>query len=213
MELELPLAVQLCNGKIPIFGKYEFESTEPVSKNNGQTMFTFTQRVTCSDEDYSSPTRVKFDLSQEQEKLLSEQARKYTSIYLSAKNQGKYNDAYKMLTPGNKSISSFGEWKAREEEYQAVTGDFINRNIWKTTVYDNPENSSQPGIYIAVDYESKFQNVPLHCGYVIWFINEPGSTDFKVMREEHGYIDSKIYNKISEQELKDIKSKFKCDPS
>lgn len=210
-------AVQVCNGKKPKFGKYEFESKEPISNKKAKSTFYFKQVFTCSNEVYAATKAAtkneKSNLSSAQVDSIKAKAREFTNKFLSAKRRGNYREAYELLTPGMKSTSNYVDWEKKEADYRDLSGEFASRNIWRITIYDNPENSPKPGIYIAADYESEFNNIPVHCGYVIWYLHTPESKDFKVMREEYGYIENKIYREISDQDLKITKSKFGCNPN
>lgn len=41
-------AIKICKGMNPIYGKYKFESQEPISVDGEVSSFTFVQNITCS---------------------------------------------------------------------------------------------------------------------------------------------------------------------
>jgi len=100
-------AVKICNGKEPSFGKYSFDSSEPISKDAEASSFTFLQEIKCTDVIAVTATPQKLDLSNIQEEAIKSSARKKTEEFLSAKESGQFKKAYDILGPGMKRITEF----------------------------------------------------------------------------------------------------------
>lgn len=81
-------AVQIFSGKKPSFGKYSFDSSEPISKGSEDSSFTFLQEIKCTDEAAVAATPDKLDLSNIQEEAIKSTAKKMTEEFLSAKESG-----------------------------------------------------------------------------------------------------------------------------
>tara|TARA_B100000768_G_scaffold9235_1_gene9493 strand:+ start:961 stop:1770 length:810 start_codon:yes stop_codon:yes gene_type:complete len=204
-------AVQTCNGKKPLFGKYSFYSTEPISKDAETSSFTFLQEIRCTNEVAVTAAPKKLDLSNIQEKAIKSAAKKLTEEFLSAREAGEFKKAYDMLGSGMKEINEFSAWKSKEFDYVGENlGKLVSRDIWRVTLYNNPPNSSIPGLYVAADYENSYEKSPIHCGYVMWHLPAANSGEFTVMREEYGNITSDILKKIPEENLQNVRKQIGC---
>jgi hypothetical protein len=206
-----PYAVQICSGKKPSYGKYSFESTEPISSGTEASSFTFLQEIKCTDEAVVPSITKKLDLSNIQEEAIKSKIRKLTEEFLSAKDSGEFKKAYDMLDPSMKSAVEFPAWKNKEADYFGESlGKLVSRDIWRITLYNNPPNSPEPGLYIAADYENVYEKSPIHCGYVMWYIPTATSNDFSVMREEYGNVTTDILKKIPKENLQNVRKQIGC---
>ena len=75
-------------------------------------------------------------------------------------------------------------------------------------MYKDPVNAPMPGIYIAADYEVAYKNVPLQCGYLMWY--ELPQHRFVILREESGTVSSKMMESMSVEQLSQVKAQFGC---
>ncbi|NQZ23963.1 MAG: hypothetical protein HRT53_18195 [Colwellia sp.] len=203
-------AVQICNRKIPLYGKYKFESKGPISDARETSSFTFVQNITCTDEKQNNTVKSKFELTEKQEGAIKKRVNEMTNKFMQSKELGDFQIAYDMMTPSNKKISNFSSWKQRQSEFFNNSGKLINRNIWRLTIYNNPDNSPEPGIYIAADYESNYELSPIYCGYVMWYTPNRNSKEYKVMREEFGNINSDMIKNIKPEDLQKVRKKIGC---
>jgi hypothetical protein len=89
--------VQICNGKVPSFGKYSFDSSEPISGGTQASSFSFLQEIKCTDEVAVTAASQKLDLSNIQEEVIKASVKKITEEFLSAKESGTFKQAYDML--------------------------------------------------------------------------------------------------------------------
>lgn len=78
----------------------------------------------------------------------------------------------------------------------------------KITVYNNPAEAPEPGLYIAADFNNVFENIPIHCGYLMWF--RPIGGTFTITREETGYVTAEQLKSISNTQLPDLKRQLRC---
>ncbi|PCI46006.1 MAG: hypothetical protein COB51_08100 [Moraxellaceae bacterium] len=77
-------------------------------------------------------------------------AKKRTEEFLLAKESGEFKKAYDILGSGMKDITEFPVWKSKESDYfGGDLGKLVKRDIWRVTLYNNPQNSPTPGLYIA----------------------------------------------------------------
>jgi hypothetical protein len=93
------------------------------------------------------------------------------------------------------------------EGFNANAGKPQGRFLRKVTWYkDTPQ--AGPGLYVAVDYSSKFERLALHCGYVVWHEQPEGS--FLQVREEMNVIDNATMAKIKPEQLESVRAQFRC---
>lgn len=128
-----------------------------------------------------------------------------TYQYFSAKDQGNYSEAFQMLRPDSARLEA---WMEGARKFNAQAGKVLDRRIKKVTWHKDPPASQLPGVYAAVDYSSRFENIDVHCGYIVW--HHSGDGTFRLMREEQNYIDKKTQQEIDEHALAAFKSRFGC---
>jgi len=204
-------AVQICKGKKPLFGKYSFESSEPISKGDESSSFTFRQEINCTDEVAVAATSKKLEISKNQEDAIKATISTMTEQYLSDKETGELKKAYEILGSGMKSLIDFPAWKRKESDYFGDNlGKLLSRDIWRITLYNNPPNSPKSGLYIAADYENKYEKSPIHCGYVMWHLPTKKSKEYSVMREEYGNITEKMLEAIPKEDLQNVRKRIGC---
>lgn len=207
-------ASTLCAGKIPQYGKYKFTGSENLAGQESTEktpVFHMVQSLSCVADFPARPkvtTATKLD--SDQEFKLKIEGKKLTNAYLSAIENAYYETAYNMLSHSMKATSSPEDWQARVTAYKAQIGTLVSRDLWRTTVYDNPANSPQPGTYIAVDYETKHSIAPVTCGYVVWFLAPGGKNHFSLMREEYGHISEDIIKSTSASDMGKLRKQMGC---
>ena len=99
----------------------------------------------------------------------------------------QYDLAYDSIAPSMKNYVTEQYFINSKRKFRSISGEIISLNISKLTVYENPVNAPTPGTYVAVDYYNEYTGVPVHCGYLVWFMGED-QEEFKIVREETGYI-------------------------
>jgi Protein of unknown function (DUF4019) len=181
----LPKAKELCGDKRVNFGHYSFDSKLPLtdSKLNTPPQLRFTQTIQCG---ASTPAPVPqitnapdgWQPTREDQATVERQ----TYRYLSSKATGDYTAAYAMFSDSMKGATHFDTWQIQTQSFNAKAGSVLSRHVRKITCYKDPPSAPLPGIYVAVDYSSEFDQVPIHCGYVAWHRGPNG--DYQVIHEE-----------------------------
>lgn len=128
-----------------------------------------------------------------------------TYQYFSAKDQGKYREAFAMLRPESARLDG---WMEAAQQFNAQSGKVVDRRIRKITWHKDPPSAQLPGIYAAVDYASRFENIDLHCGYLVW--HHGGDGVFRLMREEQNSIDKRTQQGLDDRALAAFKARFGC---
>jgi hypothetical protein len=141
------------------------------------------------------PTRAQID-----------QVQKQSYAYFSAKDGGKYQDAYSMTSASLQQLSPFEQWSAIADHTKAKVGAVLWRNLRRITWYkDTPQG---PGVFAAVDFNSQFANTEVHCGFVAWQEQPDGS--FALVREEENFIESAQARSMKREDFERIRSQFGC---
>lgn len=204
-------ATSTCKDTSPVLGRYKYEARETIISGDHPpepNKFRFVQEVFCvpgvlAQTGERLPTlknEEEYRRVQHEVKLKSE---KYFKLIASKQT----DEAVRQVAMDRMGVSEAG-WKDDKESFQAMAGELIEVSITKITVYDNPERAPEPGLYVAADYGNVYRNVPIHCGYLMWF--RPVGGEFRVTREEMGYVTSEQLKSIPSVQLPEIKRKLRC---
>jgi hypothetical protein len=203
-------AVEVCSGREPGFGKYQFESKEPLSEEvpSKEESFVFVQEIKCNPGRENTSHKVTRTLSPKERLAIEQSVRKKTNAYLDNLEASNFDVSYSMLSQTMKEMSTFEEWKAQITKFREASGPMRERDIWRITLYVDPPSAPIPGIYIAADYEESYESVPFQCGYFMWLEGETGS--YSIIREESGYLDKETALNISTVDLNRVRKSFGC---
>jgi Protein of unknown function (DUF4019) len=141
--------------------------------------------------------------SPEQESRIEE----ITLAYFSARDGSRHEDAYSRLSPKQKQYLPFSSYRAMLDDFNTTAGPVQQRQLRSITWYKDAPQAG-PGLYAAVDYSSKFPNLALHCGYVVW--HEQPDGQFLLVREETNVIDNATMAKLKPEELEKVRGEFRC---
>lgn len=122
------------------------------------------------------------------------------SRFLNATDEGRYQDAYEMMTPGMKDLMPFARFLAHEQRFNEQSGGEPARTETRATWYKDPPKASAPGVYAAFNIRCSFKKIKL-CEEVI-ILYEQSNGEFLVMRQERNFVD-----KDNEQRLRDSQEK------
>jgi hypothetical protein len=100
-----------------------------------------------------------------------------------------YVSAYDTLTTGMKMLLSPARFAELGGQSRTNYGATSERRVMRTTVYDNPPNAPEPGIYIAFDFVARTERADRSCGYIIMHKAAEGEP-FRVTRTEQTYMDN-----------------------
>jgi hypothetical protein len=138
---------------------------------------------------------------------LQERVLRDVLAYLAAKDAHRFADAYALFTARQKAAVPFQRWEADMQALYSQAGAAEGRTLKKVTWYKNPANT-QPGIYAAVDFSSRFAELSLHCGFVAMQLQMDGS--FAVVREEENSISRREMAKLTPDTLQRIRAQYRC---
>ena len=214
-NLLLPKALELCQGIEPLLGHYEFSSRAPIegqAPSTEPTEFQLTQDVFCGAESAPQIASARHSafgvVKTDQQQSLEDFVKAASMAYLLERAEGAFERAYGAFSEAMRAFQPLEEWKKQNSDFNVAAGKRKSTSIWRITVYDNPPNAPEPGIYVAADYESEFERVPFQCGYVIWF--QSTEERFAITREESGSLPLNMVERLPQEQIAEIRRQFGC---
>lgn len=203
-------AAQVCNGLRPVPGKYRFEARQPLGgaaavEPGGLVLY---QEVSCESGPAPAVEERPPTLSSPEEAREAEaEVARLTEQHFALIADGKFEQAY-----ANKATAVTGEdraeWIDGARAFHDAAGKPVRLEVIKTTVYDNPAEAPESGLYVAADFVNAFANAPYHCGYLMWF--RPVGGEFRISREETGTISAESLKTIPADQLDELKRRMRC---
>ena len=207
----LPKAKEVCRGKEVVYGKYSFETLEPLnSKAANGRLLVLKQNVMCGPTGAAQAQVEAPKNADGQWHPVTAQVQRVelqSNTYFAAKDGRRYKEAYELLSPVSKQITPFERWSSNAENFNSKVGKVLHRDIKKITWYKNPPEAP-PGIYAAVDFSGRFANADIYCGYLVWLEQDDGS--FLIVREEQNDIDKVTEQKMKPDEIEKARAQFGC---
>jgi len=120
-------------------------------------------------------------------KELEADARRTAEDYLAAKDAGRSEAAYAMLTNSLKTTQSGADFAAKLSEFNRRAGAVKERRLLVLTWTKDPADAPAPGVYLAIDLQSRFSQVQRDCGYIVLY-QPPSGGPFGIAREEDNFI-------------------------
>lgn len=116
--------------------------------------------------------------------------------YFSARDAGRFQEAYDLLTDANRALQSFEEFQTQSQTLRTSTGALLTRTFTQTTWTKDSPRAPAPGIYAAIDFTSRYAKADRECGYLILY-QPPAGGAFQVMREERIVLDNETAARIA----------------
>jgi hypothetical protein len=125
-------------------------------------------------------------------------ALKTVQAYLNAVESSSLEESYALLSESIKGQQALEQFIQDVEKFKMLAGPMKSWRVLKVTWTKDPAQAPFPGVYAAVDFSAKFDNVDRNCGYVVLH-QPPAGGDFAIMRRESNYLDNASARKIEEQ--------------
>ena len=208
------VAANVCKGLTPAVGKYRFESTEAIGRDapaDGPEGFRFTQEVSCvPGSARPAESRLPTLSTPEASRSVQDDIRLRSEAWFRLITDKRVDEAYEQMSAGSRGGDE-AAWKRDMLSFQATAGKPLQISIAKVTLYDNPAEAPEPGLYVAADFNNRYENVPVHCGYLMWF--RPIGGEFLISRTEIGVITAEQLKSIPAAQLPEFKQRMRCvDP-
>lgn len=131
-----------------------------------------------------------------------------TQAYLRDKDDGRYDRAYAMIAPSMQSYLKRDLYASESARFNAEAGKAEERRVMRLSWYRDPPDAPAPGLYVAADFRSRFPNIFLHCGYLMWHQEKDGG--FRLVREEQSFIDKGMAARTPSEQLQKLENRFGC---
>ena len=112
----------------------------------------------------------------------------FVTHWLGLLEQGESDKSYAFLTDIFKSNVTIDQWRDTLAETGKRLGALRARRLLRIVWYEDPPDAPLPGTYIAVEFDSVYENAPRHFRYVV--LHTQGDQPLRVMRDESTIGDS-----------------------
>ena len=204
-------AASICKDLTPVPGKYRFEAKERIgggATSSEPDPYRFVQEVSCvaGARAEIGERRPTLHTTEESRQVQEEVGRK-SEAYFRLIAAGRLDEAYAQISAAAMGVDE-ASWRSEKKAFHLAAGEPVRISIVKITVYDNPAEAPEPGLYVAADFGNEFKNIPIHCGYLMWF--RPVGGTFRITREETGYVTAEQLKAIPSTQLPEIKQRLRC---
>lgn len=207
----LPRASQVCAGLRPSLGRYRFSKSEPLVGANGEptsSSLVLVQEVQCSSSVAVAATAGSPSLASEAEaEAVRKEVLAMSLEYFEDISNERYDAAYAVIDEALLSYSTPEAWAERVKSFRSRVGPAVSLKIQRLTIYDNPQGAPEPGLYVAADYVNEWQDAPIHCGYLMWFLRAGA---FRITREETGHATAEELSRMPSSEIPALRRQFRC---
>jgi hypothetical protein len=204
-------AASICKDLTPVPGKYRFEARERIGggvTSGEPDTYRFVQEVSCVPGARVEVSERRPTLqTAEESRRVQEEIRIKSEAYIRLIAAGRLDEAYAQVSAAGTGVDE-ATWKSGKLSFQEAAGEPLRISIVKITVYDNPAEAPEPGLYVAADFGNEFRNIPIHCGYLMWF--RPLGGHFRITREETGFVTAEQLTSIPSTQLPAIKQRLRC---
>jgi hypothetical protein len=201
-------AVRLCGGPPVTLGHYRFNSEERRAGASGERTpiaLTLEQEADCG---AGPPPHAPVPSGWEPTRADMDAVLDFTVRYFAARDAGRYEEAWSLLTPSMQEMSPLAQWQARQAAFNRRSGGGLGRRPVAITWYDNPSGAPHPGIFAAVDFVGKSKELLFVCGYLVWLRQPDGS--WRLTREEEGTLGRAQSRASSPEQLAQARAAMGC---
>ena len=100
------------------------------------------------------------------ERAADRAVRAATGSFLSAKQEGRFDEAWAMLASERQARRPRDAWAEAARDFGSQAGTFRSRRLTGVSFHENP--GGVQGYFAAVEYDADYSNLAFMCGIVIW---------------------------------------------
>jgi hypothetical protein len=205
-------AASVCKSATAIPGKWRYESKEAIGgaapSSPEPNSFRFVQEISCvPGAPVLSAERQPTVLNEEESRRAQNEVKLKSEAYFKLIASKRVDEALIHVAITRMGLTE-ARWKSDKLAFQAMAGEPVQISLAKVTLYDNPTGAPQPGLYVAADYSNVYRDMPIHCGYLMWF--RPIGGEFRITREESGHVTAEQLKSIPSAQLPEIKRRLRC---
>lgn len=128
--------------------------------------------------------------------------------WLAAKDGGRYDEAWALLSDGMKAASPLAQWKAGAERFNGQAGPVRSRQVTRISFYQDPPDAPEPGLYAAADFSADFAGLDFVCGYLMWHRGADGV--WRLVREEQNLVDKQTAENLTKIDRPRLREQMGC---
>jgi hypothetical protein len=202
-------AASTCKGLTAVPGRWGYESKEAVGGADfSRETFRFVLEVSCVPGAQMATGERRPTLQNEEEsRQVQNEVKLKSEAYFQLIASKRIDEALTQIDVARMGVNE-ARWKTDKLSFQVMAGEPLEISIRKITVYDNPAGAPEPGLYVAADYSNVYREVPIYCGFLIWF--RPVGGELRITREETGRVTSEQIKSIPSAQLPEIKRRLRC---
>ncbi len=118
----------------------------------------------------------------------SAEIQQLSARYFEHVDRKDYDAAHAMFGDEMRAIATLQEWRTFMRDELRDWGALQQREQTNVTWYDNPSNAPLPGLYVAVDYVSRYAELAQHTEFLVWYRERDGMP-FALTRHETNAVD------------------------
>ncbi len=118
----------------------------------------------------------------------SAEIQRLSARYLEHVDRKEYDAAHAMFSDEMRAMAPLREWRTFMREEPRNWGKLEQREQTNVTWYNNPPDAPRPGLYVAVDYVSRYANLAQHTQFLVWYRERDG-LPFALTRNETNAVD------------------------
>jgi len=128
--------------------------------------------------------------------------------YFAARDAGRYEEAYGYIAPSMRAYLTPELYRQQIEPFNRGAGAVRQRLVTRMTWYRDPPDAPSPGLYVAADFVSRFEDLFLHCGYLMWHQEADGT--WKLAREEQTFVDTRTAEQMAPENRGTLPRQMGC---
>jgi hypothetical protein len=126
--------------------------------------------------------------------------------YFEHLDSSRFSEMYELFTPEVKRMIPPEQYVREQVETKRTSGALKGRRIASVTWYKDAQGFI--GVFAAVDHSSDYENLALHCGFVIMSERQDGH--YSVQRTEVNRVDRQTAKDMSKERLDDFRKTYGC---
>jgi hypothetical protein len=123
---------------------------------------------------------------------------KIVEMLLDALEDGRYIEAYGLLSDVIKRAQTLAQFTQNEQKFRTLAGPVKFWRVLKITWTKDSARAPFPGTYAAIDLAAQFANIDRDCGYIVVYQKTDGA-DFTILRRENNYLDNATARAIEQK--------------
>lgn len=110
----------------------------------------------------------------------------------------RYKILYQLAFLSTGDIDNAKKYAESSIEERKEYGNFEFRRLRRISVYVDPPNAPKKGVYAAVDFSGRFENLTLYCGYIVLYKHQ-ADHEYRAIRLEESTLRSSVAQRLKQR--------------